>query len=227
MMRLPVLFLILISYGFTLTPMSQSIDPQSKIKQGQFLIDNSTNEQMAIEVSVHERIQKSDGTEEMPKTTELMAFPPQLIVPPKEKRTIRVQWVGEIKDVEKAFRVVAEQLPLDMNDKKNKKTGIKMLLKYVAAFYVTPKNTEAKINVNKVELKGSDLFVTVTNSGTRHQLLQNAVLSLKSESQAIKLEEEDLKGLTGQNILAKSTRVFKLKAPKNITNDMQGTLKFD
>lgn len=218
--------LMFLCFSFSLTPMSQSIDPSAKTKQGQLLLDNPTDAPMAIEVRATERIQKIDGTEEMPDTSELMVYPPQLIVPPNEKRTIRIQWTGQLPKTEKAFRLIAEQLPLEVEEKKSKKRGIKMLLKYIAAFYVTPQEAQSNISVESIELKDK-LEVKVHNSGTKHQLLQNAILTLKNEKKSIKVEGDKLKGLMGENVLAGSRRLFKITKPQGFEPGMKGSLKFD
>ncbi len=226
MIHFLTIFALFLCFSFSLSPMSQSIDPEAKIKQGQLLLDNPTENPMAIEIRAAERIQKPDGTEEMPDTSELMVYPPQLIVPPKEKRTIRIQWTGQTPPKEKAFRIIAEQLPLNVEEKKNKKTGIKMLLKYIAAFYVTPQSAQSKVEIESIESK-EKLFITVVNSGTKHQLLQNAVLSLKNEKKTLQIEGDALKGLIGENILAGSKRVFQISIPKDFSAGMKGSLKFD
>jgi fimbrial chaperone protein len=118
--HLLTIFALVFCFSFSLSPMSQSIDPQTKIKQGQLLLDNPTELPMAIEIRATERVQNPDGTEEMPDTSEIMVYPPQLIVPAKEKRTIRIQWTGQTPKSEKAFRIIAEQLPLEVEEKKTK-----------------------------------------------------------------------------------------------------------
>jgi hypothetical protein len=53
------------------------------------------------------------------------------------------------------------------------------------------------------------------------------VLTLKGKKHTFKLEGETLKGLTGENVLAGSKRIFKISLPKNFSKDMKGSLKFD
>ena len=220
---LPFYFLLT---GFSLTPMSQTIELESNQKQAQFLLDNPTSEPMAVEISLRDRFQKEDGTEDTPVTKDLAAFPPQLIIPPKEKRTVRVQWLGEKPNSERAFRVVAEQLPLQVDGKKKKGSGIKMLLKYVAALYVNPADTESNVQVVGVE-PGEELAIKVENKGTRHQLLGNAVLTLSKGDKKIKLDGDKVKGLAGENVLAGSRRVFRIPSQPQVTKDFQGTIKVD
>lgn len=219
----PLYFLIT---GFSLTPMSHVIELDANSKQAQFLLDNPTDEPMAVEISLRERKQKEDGTEDTPVTKLLAAFPPQLIIPPEEKRTVRIQWLGEKPKSELAFRVVAEQLPLQVDGKKKKGSGIKMLLKYIAALYVNPGNTESNIHVTDVA-PGEQLQITIENKGTRHQLLTNAVLTLSKGGEKIKLKGDELKGLTGENVLAGSRRVFRIPAQAKVTKEFKGSIKLD
>ena len=225
------LIILLLAYplltAFSLSPMSHVVELENGQKQAQFLLDNPTAEPMAIEISLRERIQKSDGTEELPVTKELYAIPPQLIIPPKEKRTVRVEWKGEKPKSERAFRFIAEQLPLQVDGKKKKGSGIKMLLKYVAALYINPGNTESNIQVVGVEPKADSLEVTVENKGTAHQLLGKAILTLTKGDEKIKLEGDQVKGINGENVLAGSRRVFKIPLAPKVTKEFQGTLKFD
>jgi fimbrial chaperone protein len=220
---LPFYFLIT---GFSLTPMSHVIELDAKQKQAQFLLDNPTDEPMAVEISLRERIQKEDGTEETPVAKNLAAFPPQLIIPPEEKRTVRVQWLGETPKSELAFRVVAEQLPLQVDGKKKKGSGIKMLLRYIAALYVNPGDTESNVQIKEI-IPGDPLQVVVENKGSKHQLLSNAVLNLTLGKDKLQLKGDALKGLAGENVLAGSRRIFKIPANAKVTKDAKGTIKFD
>ncbi len=216
---------LLMSFAFT--PMSQTMEAGQK--QVQYLLDNPSGEPMAVEIALRERIQKEDGSEDNPPTKQLAAFPPQLIIPPKEKRAVRVSWVGPALaqgTAEKSFRVVAEQLPLNVDGKKQKGSGIKMLLKYVAALYVNPGSTSPEVQVVKLE-PGKELKVTVENRGTEHAPLTNPTLTLTKGSQKIVLKDGAVKGLAGENILAGARRVFTLPAVPAVTPDFKGTLKID
>jgi fimbrial chaperone protein len=208
--------------------MSQTIDLGDGQKQALYLVDNPTTTPMAVEISLRERVQKEDGTEEHPVTKDLSAFPPQLIVPPKEKRTVRVNYLGGKPGVEKSYRVIAEQLPLEVDGKARKGTGIKMLLKYVAALYVDPGETTPKLMVEKIEV-AQDLAVTVANTGSQHAPLTNAKLTLTSPSKKkMVLEGDSLKGMAGENILAGSRRVFRLSVPAGVDSTYSaGALKID
>lgn len=213
--------------GFTLSPMSQSINLDEKQKQAQFFVENDSDEPMPILINVYKRIQKVDGKEEMPETSDLQVFPPQLIIPPKQKRAIRVSWKGSAITKEQSYRLVAEQLPLDVSKTKKKASGIKMLLKYIAALYVDPGDTKAQLKVKAINNNGKDLLITVENEGNHHAPLINPTLILKVKDGEIKLSGKQLKGLAGENILGETTRVFKIPTNAKVNTGSKGTISLD
>jgi fimbrial chaperone protein len=226
MARLLVLPLLLLLQAFSFSPMSQTIELDGGQKQALYLVENPTDSPMAVEISLRERIQKEDGTEDQPVTKDLAAFPPQMIVPPQEKRTVRVTFVGAKGNSEKAYRVVAEQLPLEVDGKQRKGTGIKMLLKYVAALYVDPGETSPKVVVEKIEA-AKQLLLTVHNQGSQHAPLTSAKLTLIAKNRTVVLSGDQLKGLNGENVLAGTKRVFKVELPEGVVGPFKGSLKFE
>lgn len=222
----PIFFVLLT--GFKFNPMSQSIELGENQKSAQFLIENDTNESMPIEVSASDRIMDENGKETLSKAKEVTVFPPQMIVPAKERRTIRVNWIGADKlDFERAFRVVAEQLPLEIDEKTKKRSGIKMLMRYMAALYVTPKDAEAKLHVTILQSDANSLKVSISNDGAKHQVLINPVLSFKKGNEKWSLKDKDLGVLSGENVLAHGKRTFTIPTKQKIPLDSAVTLKVD
>ncbi len=227
-MNLLFVFLFLpLLFSFKFNPMSQAIELDSGRKSVQFIAENETNEKMAIEFSVKERKMDQLGKEDLPDTKSITIFPPQLIIPPKEKRTIRVNWNGpsDIKS-ELPFRVIAEQLPLDVEGKK-KASGIQMLMRYMAALYVTPKNVQSKLEVVIQSSTPSELSLLVKNTGNKHQILSKSVLVINKGGKKWVLKENDLKPLQGENVLPGSERLFKMKAGAVYPLDAEVTLKVE
>lgn len=222
------LFLIFLTVpllcSFNFNPMSQSIELGENQKSAQFFIENDSFEKMAVELSVKERKMDENGVETLPATNELTVFPPQMIIPPKEKRTIRVNWLGR-KDLleERSFRVIAEQLPLKVDEKTKKKSGIQMLMKYMAALYITPKDAEPKLKVLSHQKSGKDLSILLENEGNKHQVLAKPLITFGKKS----LKGEDLPGLTGENILSKSKRLFIIKNFKGELPDGPAEIKIE
>ncbi len=221
-----LLFTLPLLFSFNFNPMSQAIELGENQKSAQFFIENNSNEKMAIELSVKERKMDENGNETLPATSELTVFPPQMIIPPKEKRTIRVNWIGgKAITEEKAFRVVAEQLPLKVDEKTKKKSGIQMLMKYMAALYITPKDAESKVKVLSQKKEGSNLLILLENEGNKHQVLAKPTITFGKNKKT--LGPDDLPGLTGENILARSKRNFVIKNFKGDLPDGPAEIKIE
>ena len=195
-------------FAFRLDPMSVSIELSDNQKHVSFIIENESKQPLPVQINLFERSMNESGEDVLKETSEVMAFPDQLIIPPEQKRSVKVTWSGKADELksEKAFRFVAEQLPLDLDQDKKSKTGIKMLLKYVAALYVNPKNSESKISCEY-----GDAQLTCINEGNKHRILNFKSLVLQDSSSKIEFETADLKKVNGENILAHGKRVFSLK----------------
>lgn len=214
--------------AFTFSPMSQTIDLEAGRRGTQFMIENDSSTSMAVELTVRERIMNEKGEETLKETSEVSAFPPQVIVPPKEKRTIRVTYnAKDLPEREKNYRVIAEQLPLNVDKDAQKKGGIKMLMKYVAALYAGPSNTKSDVKLVSFSSKEKELLLEVENRGTRHQLLNNPKLKYSHGSSKDELSASDLTGLAGENVLAGQKRIFNIKTSKTIPKDAKVELKFE
>ena len=209
--------------------MTQTIDLGEGKKSGQFQIHNNTDKTVPVSIRAVQRIQKSDGKEELPSTSDLKIFPPQLIVPKKAKRSVRVDWVSKEKlTEEKSYRIVAEQVPLDV-DKKSEgiKGGIKMLMRFMSALYVDPGKTKSNLKISKLESAKGKLKVFLTNSGTKHQYLNNVKIKISHGKKIIKLKKSELEQLEGHNVLAGKTRIFEFSTNQSVDNNYKGTIAFD
>lgn len=207
--------------------MSHVIRLDNDEKQAQFFVENSSKDPMPVMISVKERQQKIDGSETTPETNDIIVFPPQIIIPANEKRSIRVTWKGQTPSQEKSYRLIAEQIPLEVKKEKTKGSGIKMLLKYVAALYVDPGKTKPELHIVSIKHSKKNLQITVENRGTKHAPMLNPELTFKMGKKEVVLKNEQLKGLSGENLLAKSKRTFLLPPNKAITTDAIGTLSID
>jgi len=226
MLKLSFLFIMPLLFGFRFNPMSQSLELTSS-KSAQFTVENDTEEKMAIELTAVERKMNEQGLEELPKTNDISVFPPQMIIPAKEKRTVRVIWNGSEKiDSEKSYRIIAEQLPLKL-DKKKRGTGIQMLMKYMAAFYVTPNDVEPKLEIKILESTQTDLKIKISNSGKKHQILFHPKISIKSKKQSWSFGEDKLPKIAGENILAQSERIFTILTKESIPLDSEIKIKVE
>lgn len=137
--------------AFKLSPMSQSLYPERGEQHLIFSVQNQSSEPIAVELSVAERKMDEWGKETYPEVEDqFIIFPDQIIVKAGQKRSVKVTYLGNKKVAqEKSFRLIAEQLPIEVaNQDKGKRTNIRILLKYVAALYITPKKAKSNLILN-------------------------------------------------------------------------------
>lgn len=197
------------SYAFKFSPMSTSIGVKHSKNSTLFFLENDSEQAIAVTATLLRRMMDRNGVETNLKVEdELTVYPTQLIIPPNEKRSVKVTWVGKVLPTrEMAYRLVAEQLPIDLDKNKKQKASIKVLLRYVAALYVSPEDWDSEVQVKQLQVEDKNVSLVLENKGKKHQVLSN--LSLKvSGNKDFEVTSEDLKGMTGENILAQSERVF-------------------
>jgi fimbrial chaperone protein len=210
-------FIIPLLFGFNFSPMSQTIELGEGRKGAQFLIENEGSSNIAIELTVKQRKMDQNGDETLEDTKDIAVFPPQIIIPPNEKRTIRVSFNSKENPlIEKNYRVIAEQLPLKVDPKKKNESGVQMLMKFVAALYATPEGAKPDLKVLSQTSNGKELVLVLENSGTRHQLLNGPVLKYFHAGEKGEIKASDLTGLVGENVLAGQKRTFTIKTKRII-----------
>ena len=236
-MKLNILFIFFCffisfnSFAFKFSPMSTSIETKSGNNSTLFYLENDSDQPIAVTVSLLTREMNGQGAESNKKIDgELTVSPSQLIIPANEKRSAKVTWVGKaIPTKELAYRLVAEQLPIDLEKGVKKKAAIKVLLRYVAALYISPESNSSEISLKKLEVTPKSISFKMQNTGKKHQVLSGLVLSVSGKKE-FELSGEELKGMSGENILALSERTFtfqKIGKFSDIQSSDKVKIKFD
>jgi fimbrial chaperone protein len=223
------------AWALRLVPFIAEFSPSGPAASQTFRLENETEKPIAVQVSMVHRQVDIDGKETLPEADDdFVVFPPQLVLLPRESRSVRVQWIGTPKpDRELPYRIVAEQLPVELEPG----TGggrVRLLVRYEGAVYVVPPNVAPKPEVKSVEsVKRPDgspgMAVSVQNSGSGHALLNNLRLTLTgTDGKAVQLETAQLEGMAGENVLAGATRKFVLPWPKGLTpGAVKATISLD
>lgn len=205
--------------AISFTPIEVDFSPAGRAATQVFRLENTTAEPTAVEISAKTRKMEPNGDDTLGDADDQFSiFPAQVVLQPGQVQTIRIQYKGSAAlDSERAFRLVAEQLPIDVGQAPQNGGRMRLLVKYVASAYVVPANVKAILSVQDIKTvsdsKGRWLDVTVLNEGTTRKILRDARLIVGSTT----LEGAAVKGLAGENILAKTTRTFRIPAPANLT----------
>ncbi|KYG69133.1 hypothetical protein AZI87_07900 [Bdellovibrio bacteriovorus] len=220
-----------VSFAFRLTPMVIHFSPSGTKATQVLTLENPSTEKVPIQIEVFTRTTDAKGEEVRTKTDEFNVYPEQVVLLPNEKRNVRVTWSGELKGAEeKAFRIIASQLPVEFRDRnaKPKANGVNLnfLLQYVASAYVTPEGAVAKIKVKEVKsLDKKKVRVTVANEGTAHFVLKPKSLKIYS-GETLVGTVSPISELENTNLLPKTEKTVVVNSNKEISgNNLRGELE--
>lgn len=218
-----VAFLFVISnsvWAIKVLPITADLD-LSKSRTHNISVSNKGGAQSSpVKISTFIWKLQPDGTENNEPTDELQIFPKQFYVEPEKTRVVRVSPKNTAQpDVERAYRIVVEELPV--KEALVNKTGVKIVSKYVTAFYITPKNPHSKLSVKNVARLSDGFQLHVANEGNAHTHLINPSVTFKQGSSTVTISEpKQLNGLAGENLHAKSERQLRWAWPKDLAKSI-------
>lgn len=239
-MRLKTLFIIffitiigsqmLSAFGFE--PISTTFSPSGHRSNQIFRVSNGDENRIAVKISLVERIVDEEGSEHNEPVQGLFQiYPARLMLEPGDIRTVRVKWIGtETPDTEQAFRIIAEQIPVDFeSQQRDDGGGIRLTYRYEGSLYVLPEGAEPDVILESYRRVEDDLELVFLNQGERHTLLDELVLTLipigdPENREPITLSGETLSGVRGENILAGNRRRFILPIKGNLSRDLLNQL---
>lgn len=218
--------------AFQLVPISMGFEPTGVNATQTFGIFNDGQESIAVQVSIVTRSVAVDGTEtQAPADEDFTVYPPQAVVAPGKVQLVQVHWLGDPRPAkELAYRILAEQLKIELAPRNTLGGRITILMRYEGAIYVTPPAAQPSVSVESVSrvqtAEGPRLSVTVANKGTAHGALDGPVLSVRGAGASVDLRDEALADLGGVNVLAGGRCQFLLPLPTALaTGDLTATLK--
>ncbi|MCB8759521.1 fimbrial biogenesis chaperone [Planktothrix agardhii] len=238
-----ILFIILSgispALAFKLEPISRVFEPAGAGATQSYEVINDSAEQIAVELSMAERKISLEGQE----TTEsadddFLVYPSQIVLPPQGVQSVRVTWLGNPNpEKELAYRIIAEQLPINLNNPEESQAettsgAVKVMFRYMGSVYIRPKNAESKVVLNGItHEKGTDgndrLVITFDNQGTRRAVLSELNLNLTSQGSQLTLKPEQLEGVNNGVILAGNQRRFSMPWPQQLPiGEVTGTFTF-
>lgn len=250
-----VLFLSLFAFlapvylleAFNFTPMNAEFKPCGPGATQSFFVTNPSDKPIAVQVSMAERAPDIDNNELFPEVNDkFQVVPNQLVLMPGAEQTIQITWVGDPNPAKELhYRVIAEQLPISLEDPEKKTAhegGLEVLLKYIAAVYVVP-DKELSPNLSVVSAKGDFsqeekpvLEVVFENKGDRHVIVDKTRLTITpiidgqpDPSKAIQVTEEDPRAamIKRVNLLSGVQRRIKMPWPEELPKgDVAVTAEF-
>lgn len=219
------------AHALSLTPIAQDFDPSGRDAIQSFRLENETDKQVAVTVTIMTRQMNLDGDEANIRTSDFAVFPSQVVIAPKKSQVVRVQWKGESNPgQERSYRIIAEQQPIKGDLGPNAR-AIQLVVRYVGSLYVLPRGAQPSVALESARAitdaqNKRMLEVVLDNKGRAHTLLDEPQLTLTVGSAVKTLKDEELTGLVGENILAASKRRFVLPWPADLPVSDQPKVEF-
>lgn len=216
--------------AFEISPIITSVSPSGPDASVSLTVSNPGDQKTPIQIAIFSRNPDINGIEKYEESKDVgelfQIIPSQLILNPKEKRTIRITYVGDPKiKVEQAFRVISEEFPINVTDpekiKKKAVASIAIMSKYVGSLYVKPLGTTPDISIQANLTKDKKLELIFENKGTEHFLLKDVKYRVKlaSGKKEFPLPVESIQAIGVQNILSGKSRKFTIPWPNGIPKE--------
>lgn len=219
------------AHAFKISPFKTSMEPIPQASQV-YRIENNSDESIAVQISVQNWEITPDGTEiNTDAEDEFAVFPAQVVLKPRESRGVRIQWLGDAAPAqERAYRVLAEQIPANLAGVPDEGARLKFLLRFKAGLYMTPEDAQgADIRVVDTAVQGDTLRLTLQNNGASHVLMRNPVLTLQmADGHNRIITGEVAAPLHDANMHAGARRYFDIILPAGDAAGVRGaSLTFD
>jgi fimbrial chaperone protein len=193
--------------AFNFTPIDVTLRPSGGGATQTFSVENSSPAPVAIEITMHSRAMTREGEDILEPADELFTvYPSQLILQSGGRQSVRVQWTGpEDLDQERAFRLIAEELPIDLEENEDQGAGLDLLVRYVASVYVQPRGAEARVSI-EAETDSENVVLAIRNEGTMRAVLRSEDYAIYADGEPVELDDVQLDALGAVNVLAGHTR---------------------
>lgn len=216
--------------AFEISPVIASVAPSGPDASVSLTVINPGDQKTPIQIAIFSRNPDLNGNEKYDDSKDVgelfQIIPSQLILNPKEKRTIRITYVGDPKiKVEQAFRVISEEFPINVTDpekvKKKAVASIAIMSKYIGSLYVKPLGTMPDISIQTSMTKDKKLELIFENKGTEHFLLKDTKykVTLASGKKEFSLPLESIQAIGVQNVLSGKSRKFTIPWPSGIPKE--------
>lgn len=145
------------SFAFSFSPMVSTITVESGTPRRSYNVRNDGATPVAIQISLATREIDLYGRETNRETDELIAYPSQFILRGGERQEVFVEWVsGDGPNSERAYRITAEQIPLNLGDEPPGRARVRLNVRYVASLYVGPAGVSPDLVVASAQLLHGD-----------------------------------------------------------------------
>ena len=217
--------------AYQLSPLNVTYDPTGAGSAKVYTVVNDSDVPIAIEVRAEQRIIDIDGNEANQDGSAYFSIQPnRMIIMPDSTQLVRVQYRGPSTVTrELSFRIISEQIPMPRGAQEEESGQmISFLFVYSTSAYVRPSRVVERVEGTASENAEGKLEVTLTNTGSVHQMLNSLSVTVTGDdgSEYI-LSEEDLEPLSGQNLLTDSSLRTVIEMPEVLSGASSYSVRQD
>lgn len=213
------------SAAYRLDPISRVFTPTGSTATQSFEINNDGAERVALTVSV-QTLERDEAYVETNHDAEdqFLIYPPQLVLSPGKRQTLRVTWLGDPKPGrELAYRLVVQEVPIEKLDPSAKPPTqlaghVRVLLSYRGTLFIRPSNAAPRVAVEAGSTtpaeSGKTLAIILANHGTSVGLVKSCAVTVQpAHGPAIELPATALVAMQNTRVLAGGRRRYALGWP--------------
>ena len=186
-----------------LAPVRVFLDEETRT--GVVELSNPSDSPISVQIDPVRWTQTADGDDRYEPTTEILAFPPIVTIPPRETQIVRIGRMAEpAMDLEKTYRVYFTELP-QQSSADDPTVSLKMRLRIGVPVFEAPlQPVRPELRIVSADYIGDELKVRLQNSGNTHIRL--------SDLSTPELMDVD-RNLPAKYILPGASREFTIPAP--------------
>ncbi len=207
------LFLIQSLLAVQLSPMTNEINTIKK-RNVTYIVKNSDADMAAAECKILKVVgHEKSGKEIREETDEVVLYPTQFVLQPKETKGIRVNYTKSVlPKKEQVYRVLANQLALNLKEKPKGtkvKAGMKFIFSYEGLLFVGGEG-EPQVHANIAGDQKDRLMVTIHNSGGKSSFVhpEHYIFTAVTDKGPVHLSKEALAKFSGVRLLPDESFTF-------------------
>ena len=189
---------------FGVSPIRVELD--RSVKSAVITVTNDDRRPLAFQVRALQWTQDAEGADRYAETADLVYFPRQLKLAPKESRVVRVGYRAPPAQREQAFRLYIEELA-DQSARDPAQTGVSVTLRFGVPIFLRPATPAA---AGALELPSSGGRALIRNTGNVHFRV-NAVRYAAVDAGGKSVAEQTA---DGWYLLAGVERAYPVKLPR-------------
>jgi fimbrial chaperone protein len=206
-------------------PMRFDLRPSGPDAQTTMTIDNTRAYPITIEIAAFSVDIGPDEREVLaPADDDFLIFPPQMIIEPSAKQSVRVRYVGDPTiENSRTYRVNVDQVAIDMSGRQE--PGVAVAVNFATLANVVPDGARSQIAVDSIEPAGDgNAVVTLTNQGRSYARLLASTWTLEHGGRTETFDGNTVAGWLGEEsnlVLPGATRTVTVPLPAGF--DAAGT----